>query len=323
MIEQQESRDAERDTLDEAAAEWLVRLQDRNVSLEDTLEWQRWVGANERHATAFARIESVWDEPWEILQKPNSAIRTSPRGRGAVWAVAAAVALVAVASGWMLWQNISADGIQTDVGQTRSVQLADGSRITLGGGTQLRVSFDSKTRRLDLTRGEAFFVVAKDPMRPFSVHAGNATVTAIGTEFNVRRSADRVVVAVVEGRVSIEPTSLLTAADKPVPLAAGQQTVVDGRGVKPVETLADTAAATAWQSGQLVFRREPLRYVLEDVNRYSNKPIVLGDGSLGEMRITGTVVGGSVEGWIASLENAFPLRAVEQPQQIVLERTHE
>jgi transmembrane sensor len=206
--------------------------------------------------------------------------------------------------------------LRTQVGETRSVLLADGSRVVLGGDTQLKISLDTLQRHLNLTRGEALFNVVKDAARPFTVYAGNTTVTAIGTEFNVRRSRDRIVVAVVEGRVTVAPEH----EQKPVQLDAGQQTIVDRKGVKSTVKLLDAAAATAWQSGRLVFRGEPLRYVLEDVNRYSLKPIVLQDERIGDIRITGTVLGGSVEGWIASLENAFALKAVEGRDEIVLSK---
>lgn len=300
------------DFIHQTAAEWLTRLQDRNVSLEDTLEWQRWIKADAQHAAAFARIEAVWEEPWEILQK-----KSRTRGHGGLrWAIAAGTAVVALLLGWTAWRSFPTQTLRTQVGETRSVLLADGSRVVLGGDTQLKISLDTLQRHLNLTRGEALFNVVKDAARPFTVYAGNTTVTAIGTEFNVRRSRDRIVVAVVEGRVTVAPEH----EQKPVQLDAGQQTIVDRKGVKSTVKLLDAAAATAWQSGRLVFRGEPLRYVLEDVNRYSLKPIVLQDERIGDIRITGTVLGGSVEGWIASLENAFALKAVEGRDEIVLSK---
>jgi transmembrane sensor len=301
------------DAVEKAAAEWLTRLQDRDVSLEDTLQWQRWIGADASHATAFERIEAVWEQPWELLR--DSAMDRH-RLRSLRWAIAAAVSALAIALSWALWSNASVESLQTRIGETRSLQLADGSRVILGGRTQIRVSLGSHSRQIDLLRGEAFFAVAKDPARPFEVHAGNATVTAVGTEFNVRRGSDRVLVAVIEGRVVVAPEQ----NQNKVPLEAGQQTVVDRKGIESSQKLVDTAAATAWQSGRLVFRREPLRYVIEDVNRYASRPIVLEDARNGDIRITGTVLTGSVDGWVKSLENAFALTAVEQPDKIVLKR---
>ena len=77
-------------------------------------------------------------------------------------------------------------------------------------------------------------------------------------------------------------------------------------------------AATGWQIGHLVFRLQPLRYVVEDVNRYARKPIVLESDSVGALMITGTVERENIPGWIKSLERAFDLQVTEDADQITL-----
>jgi transmembrane sensor len=146
------------------------------------------------------------------------------------------------------------------------------------------------------------------------VEAGAARVTAVGTAFNVLRGSERVVVAVIEGRVNITGAdSLMT-----VPVDAGEQTVVIKSSVKSAVRLASPAATTGWQSGRLSFDQEPLRYALEVVNRYSAKPIVIEDEALGDLRITGSVLSTNVNGWVRSLESAFDVQAIEEPERIIL-----
>jgi ferric-dicitrate binding protein FerR (iron transport regulator) len=65
-------------------------------------------------------------------------------------------------------------------------------------------------------------------------------------------------------------------------------------------------------------RRSWRRYVLEDVNRYARKPIVLETESMGTLIITGTVERENIGGWVKSLEHAFDLQATEEAEQIVL-----
>lgn len=76
--------------------------------------------------------------------------------------------------------------------------------------------------------------------------------------------------------------------------------------------------ATGWQIGHLAFHLQPLRYVLEDVNRYARKPIVLASDHAGSLVITGTVERENIPGWIKSLERAFDLQATEEADQITL-----
>jgi transmembrane sensor len=76
--------------------------------------------------------------------------------------------------------------------------------------------------------------------------------------------------------------------------------------------------ATDWQIGHLAFHLQPLRYVLEDVNRYAQKPIVLESDNVGALVITGTVERENIPGWVKSLERAFDLKATEEADQIIL-----
>jgi transmembrane sensor len=215
------------------------------------------------------------------------------------------------------------------VGENRTVSLQDGSQVTLGGNTQIDVSLSNDLRSIDLVRGEALFTVAKDSSRPFKVHAGQATVTAVGTAFNVRRGQDRAVVSVIEGRVIVEPSSRLLPTAllrelkpklRPVQVDAGEQTVAGSAGIDDVAKLKDTSAATSWRTGRLSFRLQPLHYVLEDVNRYAPKPVVLDDPSIGALVITGTVSRENLSGWLASLERGFGLVAIEEQDRIVVRR---
>ena len=334
--------DIERDPVHEAAAEWFVRLQDVQVSIDEVLAWQNWVNESPRHAQAYARIEET-----------SQALRSLPalaavptghlaadgydgsvplkdypalRARWRPWlALAAAFAGVAIAA--VIWNNYSPSVYSTAVGENRRVALADGSTIALGGDTRVEVALSATVRSIELSRGEALFKVAKDPNRPFEVRAGAATVIAVGTEFNVQRGSDRAIVLVTEGRVLVEPVSHFLPLSvlqefkpklRPVHLSAGQQTMAGIAGIEEPTKVEDPGAATAWQTGRLAFHMQPLRYVLEDVNRYAPKRIVLGDDALGSLEITGTVQRENIGGWIDSLERAFELQAIEESDRIII-----
>jgi len=329
--------DAQQDPVHTEAADWFTRLQDPKVSLEETLEWQRWMARDGKHAHAFERLNEAWRVVGQLSPRPEwkEPVRARPRFAFAMAAsvlvLVAGAALFAVYGGraGVFGARSNSTVLATAVGEIRSEWLADGSRVTLGGDSRVEIALGEKARRIELEQGEAFFKVAKDSARPFVVRAGDATVTAVGTEFNVRRGGDHVVVAVVEGRVLVEPSSGVVPMAllrqfkpklRPVRVSAGEQTVVVGAGVEEASALEDPGAATSWQSGQLAFRGEPLRYVLEDVNRYAAKPIVIEDRAVGDLEITGTVSGDNVAGWVSSLESAFGLEAVEEPDRVVLRR---
>ena len=333
----------DRDPTHLAAADWLVRLQSTDVSIEDTLAWQAWLKADPTHAQAFARMEEISQVLRSVPAPSPLSPRRSARDRydasvpikdwnrhsaGHRTAMALAASIAAVALTVAFWKTPppgNSFAFATAIGETRSVALRDGSTITLGGDTQIEVALSEKERNIELTKGEAMFTVAKDAARPFKVRAGDATVVAVGTAFNVERDSDRSVVSVTEGRVVVEPVThflpvFVLQEFKPklrsVRLNKGQQTTAGSAGIE--EPTKMEAPAIGWQVGQLAFHLQPLRYVLEDVNRYAHKPIVLENDHVGALVITGTVERENISGWVKSLERAFDLQATEEADQITL-----
>ena len=338
------AQDIENDPLHLAAADWLVRLQSTELSLEETLAWQAWLQENPANAEAFARIEAISQAlrdlpapaalPAALLARDRYDASVPigewrPRGAAPRWpwptlGVAASFALFALAFAFWKTPIAATNAFETDIGENRSVTLADGSIVSLGGDTRIEVALSENVRAIELTKGEALFKVAKDAARPFKVRAGDATIIAVGTEFNVERDSDRAIVSVTEGRVVVKPAvgllPVLLQGFKPklrsVRVNAGQQTTAGSAGIEEPTKMEDPA--TGWQIGHLAFRLQPLRYVLEDVNRYAHKPIVLETESMGALVITGTVERENIAGWVKSLEHAFDLQATEEAGQIVL-----
>src|SRR6202034_3836256 len=119
----------------------------------------------------------------------------------------------------------------TAAGQHRDVTLADGSIVSLNTNTIVETDLSRKLRQIYLRKGEAHFQVAHDRSRPFLVHAGDAVVRAVGTEFEVRLREDKhVEVLVNEGRVEVQAAPIAAAnPSEPVraatvrALSAGQQ----------------------------------------------------------------------------------------------------
>src|SRR3546814_7975985 len=58
---------------------------------------------------------------------------------------------------------------------------------------------------IHLNRGRALLGVAKEPQRPFVVKAGDRTITALGTLFDVDVSPTELRVTLAEGVVAVRP----------------------------------------------------------------------------------------------------------------------
>ncbi|MBL8269847.1 FecR family protein [Steroidobacter sp.] len=329
-------------TLRDQAAQWQLRLQENSADVNTFIEWQRWLSVSPEHRAAYEAIEEAvmrlrlpvvpplpdaqalalddYDgtksiAEWQRDRALGNTAVTSSRSRR-VWAMAASV-VACVALGWAAWTlhaNYQAQhGIsayQTAAGQRREVRLPEGSTVVLDADSALDVRLSPERRTLTLARGEAFFQVAKDPSRPFTVRAGNTTVRAVGTAFNVRVTDSRVVVAVTEGKIQV------TSADTPsgasgATLQAGEAVSYVADGHLAALPATDATIATTWLEGSRQYRNEPLRDVLSDLDRYTGRRVVA-DTSAGDLRFTGTINLDNSDAWLRALPVALPVTVDEQ-----------
>jgi transmembrane sensor len=263
----------------------------------------------------------------------DSVIANSRTG----WAIAATVFLAVTAALTLsltdIWSPDGGDALITYVtapSEHKTVNLEDGSIIDIGADSTVTVDYSDDQRSVILENGEAFFDVASDSTRPFRVLAGAGTITAIGTGFNVRRESDRVLVTVTEGAVTVSkhgdappangsPGDVIAYAQQPFTarLGIGQQVAYDSGGLTDVIT-ADPAIATSWKEHRLQYLREPLRFVISGVNRYSELDIVVADSELGDLKFTGTVYDGQTEEWLEGLSKVLPVEVVYVGNSTVL-----
>jgi transmembrane sensor len=110
---------------------------------------------------------------------------------------------IVVLSAVLIWQHEQYPNYATDIGEHRSIALSDGSTVDLNARSKLRIEFSAGERLVVLLEGQALFEVAKDKSRPFIVKSGDATVRAVGTQFDVDRKSTGTTVTVLEGRVVV------------------------------------------------------------------------------------------------------------------------
>lgn len=303
------------ETLEEIAAGWVARQRSGVMTDQEARDLELWLSAEPTHREAFEHVESLWrlsaglrTDP-QIMSLRDAAMAAHPPRRWRWMAGAAAAAAVVMAvGGWSLFSGPQQQVFSTGVGQTATVTLEDGTLVTLDTNTRLRARETGDSRLVRLDRGQAFFKVAKDPSRPFSVTAGDKTITALGTAFNVRLDRGRVEVILEEGKVKVagvKPPPLLAPVTRTPPvaeMAPGSRLVAaDSKNWRIAKV--DVAEATSWRQGQLVFVRRPLGDVAAELNRYSEKKIVVQDDTLAAAPITGGFAVGDVNAFVEAVES--------------------
>lgn len=302
-----------------AAADWFVRVQNDDMSVEEIAQWQQWLAASPAHRSAFERMQTLWHDFGAVPDRvPPSLPRRMPQ-----WALAAGVGavMIAAAASIYIWNplhtanSVAMTVFETQSSEHREVQLPDGSKLTLGAKSLVWIDFSDKQRTLTLDRGEAFFDVARDKQRPFMVRAGEATITAVGTAFNIRRSGERVLVAVTDGAINVASQmahATTAAAARQTRVDAGHQIEVEPSLGTTNVSVADPQIAIAWRSGRRQYLGEPLKYVVADLNRYYAQQITIGDPDIGELLLTGTVFENDIDAWLRSVVDLLPVE-IERP----------
>jgi len=329
------------------AVQWFARMQDSERTAGDEADFQRWLAQDPANERAYRRLERLWTDLNQLHSAPRiqqareaavaqaqhtaQTLAGAARRRGLGWlagiAASAIVALAIVANQVLVQDNV----YQTAVGDRRTIQLADGTELTLNTDSRIAVHYGWRSRNVFLERGQARFKVAHSALRPFWVDTGRGLIRSVGTEFDVYRRADQVQVALIEGRIEVTSNEALSSDPGPVggmqprapsgksggksggsgaprvlQMTAGQRTSLSAQGIAPVQRI-DVAQAAAWLDGKLVFDNVRLLDAVEDVNRYSTRKIHVLDAGLGDLRVNGVFRTDRTDAFIEAVRRSLPV----------------
>ena len=331
------------DVIAEEAIAWLIRLRDTTFAPEDPyrdpsvrnaafFDWLKRSPAHLRifmefmeiehrvhrlDASAFAEVLS--DAPLAVQESPAPTPQDSPapeiaahtnfllnRRRliarvisGVIAAGCAAIALFAY------YLPGRPQVYSTQIGEQQRHMLQDGSIVQLNTDSRLEVSLSKKVRSIRLIRGEAFFTVKHtSSYGPFMVTAADASLRALGTEFDVRQTPQSVEVAVVSGTVQVQvdphegnaSASALETSPQLVEahetthsvefLIGGEMATISSGKVTRVD--GNVGDALSWRQNRLVFHQVRLGDVADTFNRYNHFQIQVEGKAAQDTRLTGT-----------------------------------
>lgn len=156
---------------------------------------------------------------------------------------------------WSIMQHCQEDlsksySVITEKGQKTTVILPDGTTVWLNSASCL--SYDMTYAHSDrnvILEGEAYFEVAKDDKRPFTVQTDDYKVTALGTTFNVSayKEDSMSVTTLVEGRIQVQSDRIDTQLDGEQAISYNRQS---GEFVK--KNISTAYASGLWRDNELV-----------------------------------------------------------------------
>lgn len=337
--------------LDDASV-WLVKLES-GLDDEQTAALKRWL-STPLHRDTFLEMAALWDkmsvldELADIVPHAPESQETSATKPTSRWqrpfAIAASILMVGVLSyqgfNAMYPSEPSAEITQvaryllqasTKPGEHKSINLEDGSTLWLNTNSQVNIAFTDSSRTIELISGELHIEVAKDKSRPLNVLAAGKAIQAVGTAFNVQYHRGDLELVVTEGVVEVASYTLSKGASNsllnpliqpqanPLTLVQGQKSLLSLPN-STVESISqeDITNDLSWREGKIVFRGEALIDVIEEVSRYTDKTLVLGDAALANMQVAGLFNTNDVDALIATLADNLQISTDYTDSTIVL-----
>ncbi len=331
--------------IEQQASEWLIRSEGGDFTDDQRADMERWL-ENSRHETAFLRMREAWRRASRVrsarpldgtvdpnlLQKADLAFQGRDDTGASGWplrvAAAAALTLIAYLVGFAGWITLRpSDWIThtTRIGGHENIALPDGSAIQLNTDSEIRARLTDHLREIQLIRGEAWFQVANDRRRPFTILAANVAVRVnqaddTAATLAVRlRAPSATDISVTRGSVVLEAeerlldTALQRAAVPSSTIVEGEVAAVRPAGVHLARVgLEELNRKLSWTAGLLSFQGETLSEVTDEFNRYNRKHLIVTDPAIANRRIGGAFQATDPESFVSALRKGFGVRALEQ-----------
>lgn len=241
----------------------------------------------------------------------------------------------------------------TKVGEVSHIKLDDGSEVSLNTDSSIRVTMLKEERQIELLSGEAFFDVAKDANRPFTVATEQQQITVLGTAFNVRQREDENVlkVAVIEGRVAVQrrtpsarqgtdtgTSSGRNPAQTPDADAQAQQNsqqsqpnsyteyllagdigaFSDDNKIIQAQQFEQAQTSQAWRRGVVRFDDDPLQDVIKELNRYRTHKIALRGQQTKDLKISGVFHLKNGDAILDAIAATLPVQVIKDQEHIYI-----
>jgi transmembrane sensor len=307
------------------AIAWLSLLSSGTATTADAEALKHWCNENPEHRQAYAHAVLTWDMlTFVAVPTPETARLLRPEpvrhaiGRRAVLGgmlSASAAGYAVIHPPLELWPSLAEFGadVRTGTGEQRRIPVAEG--VTVDLNTRSSVAWQALSSEagnyIKLISGEAVVAAGPDAVGPCVVAAGDGRIIARDARVDIRHESSRIRVVCLNGNVRVEHQ---VAA---VTLPAGEQVIYDNRNISGTGAV-DPAVVSAWQRGRIIFQKETLARVVDEVNRYRPGRIVLMDRPLGERLIDASFNLDRLDNVIVYIHQAFEARITTLPGGLVL-----
>ncbi|MEN8249729.1 MAG: FecR domain-containing protein [Bacteroidota bacterium] len=330
--------------------ETIKRFFSKTHSEKDLKNLFLWFNSTKGHSEIKESLDKSWDtfqfdnnikvDSEKILQNIKKGIRNyqSSRFKRKVRQFLPYVAMLAITISFVFYIynyrknytgqvniNNNYTSIITENGQRSKVVLPDSSIVWLNSGTTLSYhdNFSQNKREVTLN-GQAFFEVAHNKERPFTVQCNDLVVSVLGTKFDVEAYPEigKISVVLKSGKVGLTHQKIASFS---YTMSPGEMAEFNLSDNKMNISYPDVEKYSAWKDGILIFKNEPMKEVIDKLRRWYNVDIVVKDQEVYNSVFTGTIQNESYEQIFRLIEFACPIKCQviyntegDVPSQIII-----
>lgn len=305
----------------------IAHVLNGEASSEDILTLSEWLNGNEKNREEFLRLKNYWDAevtfnstiaPALSAEKLEQTLERQIRKNKRILFGWKSFSITAAISAFIILSVVSVmnySGYRTTEYYTyltdqhkSSFTMDDGTIVTLNKNSRLSFTnaYGKKERSVKL-EGEAYFDVAKKASKPFNVDINGASITVLGTHFNVKADigSDNITTTLVEGSIRFESGS------QHIIMTPDQQLTFSRTTNKIDIKYVDTEPVIAWKDDLLKYKSIPFIELIQELQSIYKVEIRIDSQKLMDPTVTVSGTFGknqSIEQILKVISRSLPIR---------------
>jgi len=292
----------------------IARNLSGNLSLQEKEKFELWLKESEENEKLFQNSKKVWEQGSHFISleqinhdsiiilnkvQARQTVKLSRTRRQLLLYKLAAVLVIPITFA-LSWYFLSKEKVveygfpeqfcevAAPKGHVAKCILPDGSEVWINSNsivTYNAASFNMHEREIRLT-GEAYFEVAKNTEKPFTVVTPMAQIKVTGTSFNVKAYPESHAFETVLAEGGIEML-VNDAGQQKIDLVPGERAIYDGDLKEITISQVEPEYYSSWRTGDFLFKDATLDDLIVELERFYDIKIHLKDKALGEFRFRG------------------------------------
>ena len=313
----------------------LIKFLLKETSAEENVLVYNWIAADVANQKRFSNVKLIWDsskklvanselnenEAWNRFQHRLETAKTPAKPavkfifQRFAWLKIAAVVFI-IAAGWSVYMAVFRFGTTTLTAQQEVLTgtLPDGSMVTMNKNSVLTYPkvFDGKERKIKLAKGDVFFNITPDKLKPFIIEVENVHVKVVGTSFNVKHLKNETEVIVETGVVRV------SRGNQQVELHPGEKVIISEHTNELMRERSTDQLYNYYRTNRFVANSTPLWRMVEILNEAYDSNIIIEEERLRNLTLTTTFKEEKLSTILNVIAETFNLKVVYEGDKIIL-----